>query len=60
MPDITMCEGNDCPLKERCYRFTATPNEYRQAYFVDPPYIDDECTYFWELDKDNNSKEIKK
>lgn len=38
MPDITMCKGGDCPLKEYCERHTATPCEYRQSYFVDPPY----------------------
>lgn len=36
MPDITMCEGTDCPVKEKCHRFTAKPDEY-QAYFVDAP-----------------------
>ena len=32
MPDIAMCEGKDCPIKESCYRFTATPSDRRQAY----------------------------
>jgi len=56
MCDISMCEGNECPLKQRCYRFTAIPNEYRQSYFIEPPYIDDECDYFWDID--NNEKQI--
>lgn len=34
--DITMCKGTECPVKERCHRFTAKPDEY-QAYFVDAP-----------------------
>ena len=52
MPDITMCEGKDCPLKETCYRYTATPNEYRQSYFVNPPYDEEkkECTHYWKTD----------
>ena len=37
MSDITMCQGQDCPLRESCYRYTATPNEYRQAYFYASP-----------------------
>jgi hypothetical protein len=46
MPDISMCPGGDCPLKESCHRFTAKPSDY-QTYFVDPPYIDDGCDMFW-------------
>lgn len=33
MPDITMCKGSDCPQKLKCYRYTAVPSRYRQAYF---------------------------
>lgn len=32
MPDISMCENKDCPLRNDCYRFIAEPNPYRQAY----------------------------
>jgi len=32
MPDISMCANEECPLKKGCYRYTATPNPYRQAY----------------------------
>lgn len=38
MPDISMCTGGDCPMKDKCYRFTATPDEHRQAYFQTPPF----------------------
>ena len=53
MPDITMCEGGDCPLKESCYRYTATPSEYRQSYFTEIPYNkeEDKCDHrmpIWE------------
>lgn len=47
--DISKCENETCPLKERCYRFTATPNEYRQSYAKFQ--IDDEsgeCSGFWD------------
>jgi hypothetical protein len=47
MPDITMCEGTHCPIKENCYRYTAKPNEYRQSYFVTPPYKDGKCEHYW-------------
>lgn len=39
MADITMCGGKECPMKENCYRFTATPNEFRQSYFMIAPVI---------------------
>lgn len=47
MPDISMCKGTDCPLKETCYRFTAKPSEYRQAYFLTPPNDGDKCEHYW-------------
>ena len=47
MPDITMCSGEGCPVKESCYRFTAKPNEYRQSYFVEPPIKDGKCDHYW-------------
>ena len=31
MTDITMCTVN-CPVKEKCYRYMATPNIYGQTY----------------------------
>jgi hypothetical protein len=50
MPDISMCGGNKCPLKEECYRFLATPSEFAQSYFIDIPYNEEkkECQYFWD------------
>jgi hypothetical protein len=37
MADITMCQDKECILKDECYRYTATPNPWRQAYFVYSP-----------------------
>jgi hypothetical protein len=31
MPDISMCNNQDCPKKETCYRFIAKPNIH-QSY----------------------------
>ena len=49
MPDIAKCEGTGCPLKETCYRFTATPSEFRQSYFLNIPYDEEtkNCEYLW-------------
>jgi hypothetical protein len=51
MPDITMCSGKDCPLKETCYRYTAKPSEYRQSYFLSPPNKGKKCDYYWKISK---------
>ena len=59
MPDITMCTGCDCPLKEKCYRFKAKPWAY-QGYFLNPPYQEGKCEHFWELDKENKKSELRK
>lgn len=44
MPDITLCHGGDCPQKEQCYRFTASPS-MRQSYFAEPPHKGAACEY---------------
>ena len=47
MADITMCKGNNCERKEFCYRYTATPCKYRQAYFLEVPLTSEGCSYFY-------------
>lgn len=42
-----MCKGTNCPYKESCYRFTANPNEFRQSYFIEPPFKDNDCEMYW-------------
>ena len=37
MTDITMCKGTTESICQYCYRRTATPNEYRQSYFMQIP-----------------------
>lgn len=51
MPDISKCNGTNCPLKESCYRFIAIPSEYGQSYFADTPYNKEEnkCEHFWDI-----------
>lgn len=49
MADITMCRGDNCPLKNDCQRYTTKTGKVNQSYFVDPPYIDDECDMFWAI-----------
>jgi hypothetical protein len=64
MPDISMCGGDGCPIKESCHRFTAEVNPFRQSFFAAPPgdwweptgWV---CEYYWidnEFKKNKNGK----
>ncbi len=52
-PDITMCEGGNCPLQDDCHRFKAKPSPI-QSFFNLPPWHHSkhgaECDYFWPLE----------
>jgi len=62
MPDITMCSGVGCPIKDECYRHTAVANE-RQSFFTEPPYgkLNDKerpCEFFWQIEKKSPKKKV--
>ena len=46
--DITHCKGNDCPLKDSCYRYLAYQEPYDGfiSVFQSTQYNDGECEYF--------------
>lgn len=46
MPDITMCTGEGCVQRTKCYRFCAIPDGF-QSYFAIAPHDNDECVHFW-------------
>ena len=46
MPDMTLCSNETCPLRESCYRFTATPDKLWQSYSCFEPYGDGHCLMF--------------
>ena len=50
MSDITKCKGENCPLKETCWRFLAPEERLYQSYFLGIPYSKEkkECEYFWD------------
>lgn len=58
MADICMCKGTNCPVKEKCYRFTAWADEY-QTYFVDAPIKDGKCEMYWGDNAENIFNELK-
>lgn len=48
MPDISLCRNTTCPLREKCYRATAIPNEYGQSYTIFNLNEDGTCNWFLE------------
>jgi len=59
MPDITMCEDKECPLRNECYRYRAIPNEFRQYYFCESPRQNDDCIEFYKIPDRARIKDIK-
>lgn len=41
-----MCSGENCPIKESCYRYKAIPSK-NQIYLSEPPIKDGTCELFW-------------
>lgn len=52
MPDICMCGQDACPKHETCYRFTATPSEYRQAYCAFE-FNEKGCEFYWPVKEED-------
>lgn len=49
MADISKCNGENCSVKEKCYRYTAPEDEY-QSYVIAPYKIKDgkfTCDLYW-------------
>ena len=48
MPDIAMCGDKECPSREKCYRFMATPSPHMQSYSHFGREVGDaKCDSFW-------------
>ncbi|WZE63565.1 hypothetical protein PANI_CDS0045 [Maribacter phage Panino] len=58
MPDISMCSNHTCLRKEDCYRFTATPNPYRQSYARFQPHADGDCEWYWDNEKQQKANQL--
>ena len=46
MTDIAKCKNKECPLAQKCYRFTSKANEFWQSYSGFK--YDDGCDFFWD------------
>lgn len=51
MPDISMCGDHRCPSRKGCYRYMATPSEFRQAYgMFGRPDDAEKCEHHWPVE----------
>ena len=50
MTDITKCRGRNCDLKDKCYRYTAPKNNFKQDYndFDLRNNKEEICSGYWE------------
>lgn len=46
MADISKCEGENCDVKENCYRYLAEANPNRQS-FIKPTEPGFDCEFYW-------------
>ena len=59
MPDITMCRNQFCPIKDRCYRWTAEPNPRWQSYaWFKEPNGSEKCLNFLEDVRNKNADNV--
>lgn len=45
----TKCTGEECPLKDTCYRYLFKSTNPHQSWFAKPPYtknVDKHCSYY--------------
>lgn len=56
MTDISKCANKTCPIKEKCYRWTAPGDKYAQSYaafkYYRDPVIGVQCDGFWPVKKE--------
>lgn len=49
MPDISLCFQVKCPVKNKCVRFLAKPQEFYQSYSLPQNLTEDGCHLFWDV-----------
>lgn len=49
MLDMSMCLNKKCPIKEKCYRFMAKPDQW-QSYTLFS-WEGNDCEYFIEIER---------
>jgi hypothetical protein len=51
MPDLTMCENKDCPLKETCYRYIAHPDIIQSYGEFHPDSGSNTCEHYMQAEQ---------
>lgn len=52
MADITMCQNENCKLKEDCYRYTALAAKEQRYILIEKEVKNAiECEYYWDNGK---------
>jgi len=61
MPDISMCQNETCPLRDKCFRFMATPSRYQSYSMFEWEHLDHElgkvihCNDFFKITNPRSS-----
>jgi len=51
MPDISLCNNRECPLRAECYRYRAVPTSTVQTYTAfEVPEGEDRCEFFMDIE----------
>lgn len=50
MPDYSLCQQHECPVKNKCIRYLGEPDDYWQSYIA-PEFTKDGCDSFWNVGK---------
>lgn len=58
MPDITMCNGLGCAVKDRCMRYLLRPDPNWQSYFAKSPGTDETCEHFIDQPQNHSSPPV--
>jgi hypothetical protein len=48
MTDNAMCQNNECPIRDKCYRYRAIPSNW-QSYSLFT-FQDGKCDDFWKIE----------
>lgn len=58
MSDINKCEGIECPIRNKCYRFLVPDDDF-QAYFIITPFAYDYCDKFISYEEEMDLTKLK-
>lgn len=56
--DGCKCYGEGCPVKKKCYRYTAVANEHWQSYFAEAPGKTEDGKFICEMYWGDNAETI--